>query len=251
MKRIFMALPVLAVAAACFPVSAAAGTTTEAQLKLSPASGPSGSHFTAIFTYSVTRCDFYSVGLWWDDPNYTRPLGVGSDTTTGQSCQVSIDAVVPADHAVVGTTYPVHAYASPRNASLGGGPGPSGSAAYTVTAASTADHASAGTASAHSSQPAAPTGRSSVPPAVVAQAPPGGGIETSQGAAGAATSAGSVASDGQPSTTPPVDIPIVGHSTGSTSTPRWVWAAGASLLLLAGVLVWRTRWGPLRRVSRR
>jgi hypothetical protein len=148
--RMIRLVPLLTVAAAAavMPLQAAAGTTTGAQLRLSPASGQPGSHFTATYTYSVSRCDLYGVGLWWDDPHYTTPLGSGADQSTGQLCEVSIDAVVPDTDANPGTTYPVHAYTSPRGVSADGGPGPSGTAAFAVTGAPSTGSAT-GSATAH------------------------------------------------------------------------------------------------------
>lgn len=258
--RLIRWLPILAVAAALLPAGAGAGTTTGPQLKLSPATGAPGSHFTATFTYSVSRCDLYAVGLWWDDPNYTKPIGGGQDNSSGQLCQVSIDAVVPTDHATPGTTYPVHAYSNPRFVSAGGGPGPSGSATYAVTAAPGGTGGAPGTEPAQPSSPSDPAAAAQGHTGTAAPATGAVGGQQTQEAGGAAESS---SSPGAPDAT---DSPAASPAPGQTAplrttplliqpadaTPRGIMLAlGGLLLVLAAALAWVNRWGPLRRLLRR
>ena len=255
--RMTRLLPLLAVAAAAVPLHAMAGTTTGPQLQLSPASGQPGSHFTATFTYSVSRCDLYSVGLWWDDPHYTTPLGGGSDQSTGQFCQVSIGAVVPDADANPGTTYPVHAYTSPRGASVDGGPGPSGTALFAVTGAPST--ASATTSATGHSGPADGTvahGGTPVPapgsPAAQ-QAPVGGvGAATSPASPSAPAAAVVPASPAADQTTPPGGgAPALVIATRPADRMGLIAAVAAAGVLLATALAWAYRSGRLRRPLRR
>jgi hypothetical protein len=258
--RMIRFLPLLATAAVFLPLHAAAGTTSGGQLRLSPDSGPAGTHFTATFTFSVSRCDLYSVGFWWDDPHYTTPLGAGEDRSAGQLCQVSIDAVVPADHASPGTTYPVHAYTSPHGASVDGGPGPSGASAFAVTeprstgvggaptttsAAATAQPGSTGGTAGHTS-----TGARAQNSAATQTA-----SEADSGAA--AVSASPLASGGTAVPAPPDrTAPSTGSQVpaviprGPSNPMGWISVAAIAGLLLAGALAWAYRSGRLRSLIR-
>jgi hypothetical protein len=248
--RMIRFLPLLATAVVFLPLHVTAGTTSGGQLRLSRDSGPAGTHFTATFTFSVSRCDLYSVGLWWDDPHYTTPLGAGGDRSSGQLCQVSIDAVVPADHASPGTTYPVHAYTSPRGASVDGGPGPSGASAFAVTEPqSTGGGAPTTTSAAAIAQPG-PTGGTAGHTSTGARA------QSSAADAGAAASSASPpASDGTAApaspapdqTAPPTRSQVPAVIPKGTANPMgWISVAAIAGVLLAGALAWAYRSGRLR-----
>jgi len=248
-------LPLLAAAAALWPViHAGAGTTSGGRLVLSPATGAPGSHFTATFTYSVSRCDLYGVGLWWDDPHYTTPLGGASDSSTGDLCQVTIDAVVPSADADPGTTYPVHAYTSPHGASVDGGPGPSGTAQYTVAAPQGSGGAptatggpGTGAAPARTAPAATATQAASSAQTAPASDQPAAAAGQSPAAAGGGTAAGSGTA------TPPL--------TGVSTTPlardlqnrTWLLPTviATVLIAVAAVFVLAHRTGRLRTLRRR
>jgi hypothetical protein len=255
--RMTRLLPLLAVAAAVAPLQATAGTTTGPQLRLSPASGQPGSHFTATFTYSVSRCDLYSVGLWWDDPHYTTPLGAGSDQSTGQFCEVSIDAVVPDSDANPGTTYPVHAYTSPHGASVDGGPGPSGTAAFAVTGApSTASATASASATAHSGPVAGSGGHGGSPaPGPASPAPQQasvGGVDTRTSPASPSDAPVASASPAPEQTAPSRGgAPPLVSATGPADRPGLIAAVAAAGVLLAAALAWAYRSGRLRSLLRR
>jgi hypothetical protein len=250
--RMARLLPLLAVAAAVVPFQAAAGTTPGPQLRLSPASGQPGSHFTATFTYSVSRCDLYDVGLWWDDPHYTTPLGAGADQSSGQFCQVSIDAVVPDADANPGTTYPVHAYTSPRGASVDGGPGPSGTAAFAVTgvpstAAATGSSSPAAHPGGHGGTPAPGPGSSASQQASVA----GVNAATSPASPSAPDAAAAPASPAPEQTTPGREAPPVVIANRPANWLGMFAAVLAAGVLLAAALAWAYRSGRLRSFVRR
>jgi len=123
------------------PVGAAAGTSTgSANLSLSPAQGPVGTHFAATFVYSVPTCQEYSVDFGWDNNTY---LGSASDGSSGQSCKVTLQAVVPSSASAA--THTVTALAHPRGTAVGAGPGPSATASFRVTQPAAGSTTSQGT----------------------------------------------------------------------------------------------------------
>jgi hypothetical protein len=112
------------------PVGASAGSTTgSANLSLSPTEGPVGTHFAATVVYSVPTCQEYSVDLFWDNNTY---LASASDASSGQSCEVTLQAVVPSS-AAAPAVHTVTALTHPRGVAAGGGPGPSATASFRVT----------------------------------------------------------------------------------------------------------------------
>jgi hypothetical protein len=260
--RMIRFLPLLVTAVVFLPLHVTAGTTSGGQLRLSPDRGAAGTHFTATFTFSVSRCDLYSVGLWWDDPHYTTPLGAGEDRSSGQLCQVSIDAVVPADHASPGTTYPVHAYTSPRGASVDGGPGPSGASAFAVTEPqSTGGGGAPTTTSAAATAQPGPTGGTAGNTSTDARAQSSAAAQAASAAdaGAAAASASSPPSDGTAAlaspapdqTAPPTgsQVPAV-IPKGPANPMGWISVAAIAGVLLAGALAWAYRSGRLRSLIR-
>jgi hypothetical protein len=152
LARLFVLIGLAAVAV---PLQAAAGTDVGGHLMLTPAQGVQGSHFTATFSYSGAICNRFTVDFWWDS---THLVGSGQDPSSGQSCVVSINAVVPSNDAQPGTSYTITATSRALSgASIDDGPGPTATAAYEVL------HASSG-ATAPASQPAQPPANTSTRP---------------------------------------------------------------------------------------